>query len=82
MINIKKENCEGLNSEGLFGLTFQTHVFTFKTTLHIFSHIFSPTRISKNYKQPFSNYSTKHPLNVAIKNLKKVLVKLRDSWLD
>ena len=34
--------------------------FHILTILYIFSHTFSLTRISKNYKQQFSNYSTKH----------------------
>ena len=39
-----------------------SHFYILNNITH-FSHTFSLIRISKNYKQPFSNYSTKHPLN-------------------
>ena len=35
----------------LFGRVAKQHIFSFKITLHAFLYTFSPTHISKNYKQ-------------------------------
>ena len=44
-----------LEFKGVFGLYFQTIIFSFQTTFHAFLHTFSPTRISTNiFKQQFS----------------------------
>ena len=51
------------NILGPFGIPIWATIFTFQTHLHTFSHTFSPIRISKNYKNLISNYSTKHPLS-------------------
>ena len=47
---------------GLFGNPTQHIFFTFQTHLHIFQYIFSPTRISKTSKIPYSNLVTKQAL--------------------
>ena len=52
-----------------FGILIWAIIFTFQTHLHTFSHIIYLhvfQKITKNYKNFISNYSTKHPLKVRI----------------
>ena len=53
-------------SEGPFGNPTQDIFLTFQTHLHTFQHNFSPTRILKTPKIPYSNLVTKRALKFRV----------------
>ena len=53
-----------ISSMGPFDIFIWAIIFTFQTQLYIFSHIFSPIHISKNYKKKnYKNHISNYPTN-------------------